>query len=78
MNEYLKTHLATILSSDALAALLQSTETLAKFAPNVQEKVIEVFAQGYDLQYKIITGFAAAQFLAAILMWKKGEQIKTG
>lgn len=78
MNEYLKTHLATILSSDALAALLQRTEILAKFAPDVQEKVIEVFAQGYDLQYKIITGFAAAQFLAVMLMWKKGEQIKTG
>ena len=78
MNEYLKTHLATILPSDALAALLQRTETLARFAPNVQEKVIEVFAKGYDLQYKIITGFAAAQFLAAMLMWKKGEQIKTG
>lgn len=78
MNGYLKTHLATILSSDALAALLQSTEILVTFTPNVQEKVIEVFARGYDLQYKIMVGFAAAQFLAAAMMWKKGEQIKTG
>lgn len=78
MNAYLKTRLATILAPDALAALLQSTAVLGTFAPNVQEKVIEVFARGYDLQYKIMTGFAAAQFLTVMMMWKKGEQIKTG
>ncbi|MCJ1263264.1 hypothetical protein MMC22_003134 [Lobaria immixta] len=76
MNEYLKTHLAAILPLDELAALLQSTAVLVRFAPNVQQKVLEVFARGYDLQFKILTGFAGAQFLTAMMMWKKGEQIK--
>lgn len=78
MNGYLENRLTTILSSDALVALLQSTEALTRFAPDVQEKVIEVFAQGYNLQYRIMTGFAGAQFLAVIMMWKNGEQIKVG
>ncbi|MCJ1349663.1 hypothetical protein MMC31_007904 [Peltigera leucophlebia] len=78
MNGYLKTHLTEILSSDALAALLKTTKVLATFAPDVQEKVIEVFAQSYDLQYTLMIAFAAAQFPAAAMLWKKKEQIKAG
>ncbi|MCJ1467259.1 hypothetical protein MMC07_005883 [Pseudocyphellaria aurata] len=78
MNGYTKNHLSAILSSEALAALLQSTEALTRFAPDVQDKVIKVFAQGYNLQYRIMIGFAGAQFLSVIMMWKKGEQIKVG
>ncbi|MCJ1345171.1 hypothetical protein MMC31_003377 [Peltigera leucophlebia] len=78
MNGYLKTHLTEILSSDALAALLKTTKVLATFAPDVREKVIEVFAQSYDLQYTLMIAFAAAQFPAAAMLWKKKEQIKAG
>lgn len=78
MNGYLKTNLKEILSLDALAALLKSPKVLAKFGPDVQEKVIEVFAQSYDLQYTLMIAFAAAQFPAAAMIWKKTEQIKAG
>lgn len=78
MNSYLKTHLKGILSSDALAALLKSSKVLATFGPVVQKKVIEIFAQNYDLQYTLMIGFAAAQFPAAAMIWKKREQIKAG
>ena len=78
MNHYLKTHLTEILPSDALAALVKTTKIMATFAPNVQEKVIQVFAQSYNLQYKIMIGFTAAQFPAVAMMWTNKEQIKVG
>ena len=78
MNHYLETHLTEILPSDALAALMQTTEVLATFTPNVREKVIEVFAKSYDLQYRVMIGFAAAQFPAAAMMWTNGQQIRAG
>lgn len=78
MNSYLKAHLKDILSSDALVALLKSPKVLATFGPDVQEKVIKVFAQSYDLQYTLMIAFAAAQFPAAVMIWKKKEQIKAG
>ena len=78
MNGYLRTHLTEILPPEALAALLKTTKVLATFAPDVQERVIEVFAQSYDLQYTLMIAFAAAQFPAAAMLWKKDEQIKAG
>lgn len=78
MNSYLKTHLKEILSPDALVALLKSPKVLATFGPDMQKKVIEVFAKSYDLQYTLMIAFAAAQFPAAMMMWKKKEQIKAG
>lgn len=78
MNKYLKTHLTEILSPEALAALLKTTKALSTFAPDVREKVIEVFAQSYDLQYTLMIAFAAAQFPAAAMIWKKQDQIKAG
>lgn len=75
MNSYLKSHLSAILSPKDLAAVLQSTDVMATFTLDVRESVQEVFAQGYNLQYKIIAGLAAAQFPAAAMMWRKGGQI---
>lgn len=48
---------------------------MATFTPGIRKSVQEVFAQGYNLQYKIMAGLAAAQFPAAALMWRKGGQI---
>lgn len=78
MNGYLQTHLTEILSADALAALLKTSKVLATFVTDVQEKVIDVFAHSYDLQYTLMIAFAAAQFPAAAMLWKKTEQIKAG
>ncbi|MCJ1380726.1 hypothetical protein MMC17_003834 [Xylographa soralifera] len=75
LNSYIKSHSENILSPGDLAALLQSTDVLVTFAPDVRASLQDVFAQGYNLQYKIIAGIAAAQFPAAVLMWRKGGQI---
>lgn len=76
MNSFLKVKLAGILSPGELAALLQSTEVLTTFRPEMQQRVREVFVQSYDIQFKVVTGIAAAQFPAAMLMWRSGNQIR--
>lgn len=76
MNSYLKVNLASILSPSELASLLQSIEVLTTFGPEVQQRVREVFVQSYDIQFKVVTGIAAAQFPAAALMWRSGGQIR--
>lgn len=78
MNSYLKSHLKEILTADALVALLKSPKILMTFGPDLQEKIIEVFARSYDLQYTLMIAFAAAQFPAAVMIWKRKEQIKAG
>ena len=71
LNSHLKSHLAPpLLSPDQLSRLLQSTSQIQTFAPQLQEVVRDVFASGYNLQMKVITGFAAAQFPAVMLMVK--------
>lgn len=78
MNSYLKSHLKEILTPDALVALLKSPKILITFGPDLQEKIIEVFARSYDLQYTLMIAFAAAQFPAVVMIWKRKEQIKAG
>jgi hypothetical protein len=56
-----------------LNALLKTTAALDDFSPNLKATVIEVFAHGYNLQMKIIMGFAIAQFLAVGLMWRRNQ-----
>jgi hypothetical protein len=73
MNSWLKSHLSQTLTPSQLAALLESTDTLAALPASVQNIVRLVFAQGYTLQMKIVTGVAALQFPAILMMWKRKQ-----
>lgn len=76
MNNYLTTNLSHILTPTQLESLLQSTNTLATFPNQLRATVGDVFVEGYNLQMKVITGLAAAQFLTIAAMWRrKGGQI---
>ena len=39
----------------------------------LSDEVRHVFAQGYNLQMLVLCGFAGAQVLAILLMWKKNQ-----
>lgn len=74
MNSYLTTHLLHSIGSEYLAAVLQSTEAIKGFPVDVQKLVLEKFAEGYDLQMKILAGFAGLQVLCVGLLWRgKGQ-----
>lgn len=75
MNDYLKAHLENTLTSDILADLLQTPKLLETYPPDVKEQILRVFARGYRLQFQVLTGFAAMQFPAAAMMFKRGKQV---
>lgn len=78
MNAKVTAGLKDFISPGALAELSQNASTLVTLPPSVQAQVVEVYSEGYDLQFKIVLGFASAQFLAAMMLWKRAEQIKVG
>ena len=71
LNSYVKSHLAQILSSDQISALLRTTDAFAALPPELEDSVRKIFAHGYNLQLQIMIGFAAAQLPVSLLMWRK-------
>lgn len=70
MNSYLTSHLSQEIGSEYLAAVLQSTEAIKEFPIGMQRLVLEKFAEGYNLQMKILAGFAGLQVLCVGLLWR--------
>ncbi|PVH98544.1 MFS general substrate transporter [Periconia macrospinosa] len=73
METYLRQQLPSTLSPVQLSAILKSTTAISLLPPELQAHVIEVFAQGYSLQLKIVTGFSVAQFLAITMIWRNPQ-----
>ena len=74
MNSYLTSHLSHSIGPEYLAAVLQSTEAIKGFPIDMQMLVLEKFAEGYNLQMKILAGIAGLQVLCVGLLWRgKGQ-----
>ena len=71
MNSWLTSGLSPILSPDQLGTLLESTDSINTFQPELQTAVRTVFAQGFNEQFKIVIAFTVAQFPATLLLWQK-------
>ena len=69
LNTYLRSHLSRFLSAPELSSLLQNTQNVSTLSVEKQELVRMVFGEGYNLQFRIATGVAGAQFFAAGIMW---------
>ena len=75
MNSHLTSSLSGSIGAERLPSVLQSIAAIKGFPPNVQLQVLKAFASGYNLQMKIMTGFAGLQVLAVGMIWRK-DQIK--
>ena len=73
MNTYIRKHLADYLSPTQISTLLETTEAFESLSPQVADTVKTIFAQGYNLQMRIMIGFSAAQLPATLLMWQKKQ-----
>ena len=71
MNRWMATPLLTVLSPNQVEALLETTNALKSFTQAEQLAARAIFGEGYNLQIKILIGFAVAQVPATILMWEK-------
>ncbi|KAL1970237.1 hypothetical protein VTN77DRAFT_5397 [Rasamsonia byssochlamydoides] len=75
LNGMLKSHLRDVLSPEQLQMLLQDTAIIRTLSIQQQQAILAVFAQSYTIQFRIMIGFAAAQFPAAALLWRRGTQL---
>ena len=71
LNSYVKSRLSVVLTVDQLANLLQSVQSVHLLPPEQQDLVRSTFAEGYDLQMRIMIGFGGAQIIALAIMWEK-------
>lgn len=71
LNTYVDKQLRGSLSPTQIETLLQSSAAIYLLPPNLQTFTRLVFAEGYNLQIKVLIGFSAAQIPAALLMWEK-------
>ncbi|KAI9647503.1 hypothetical protein NHQ30_003888 [Ciborinia camelliae] len=77
MNSQLTSKLSSILTREQLVALLETTTSVNRFPSELRIRVIDVFSGAYGLQIKVVTAFAAAEILAALLILKR-EQTRVG
>ncbi len=78
-NSYVRSHLPKVLPADQVDRLLSSIASIALLPPGSQTAARETFARGYNAQMRATTVFAAAQFLVAVLMFRrKGRQVRLG
>ncbi|KAL8917522.1 MAG: hypothetical protein Q9172_005810 [Xanthocarpia lactea] len=73
MKSHIKSNLAQHLSSAQIDILLKSTSAFETLPSEVVDVVKAIFAEGYNLQMRIMIGFSAAQIPVAFLMWKKKQ-----
>lgn len=73
MNSYLASELRSSIGAERLAAVLQSVTAAKSFPPYAQRLVLEALSSGYNLQMKILTGFAGVQVLAVGLLWRNQQ-----
>lgn len=71
LNNHVKNSLSSVLRSDQLGAVLQSTQIIRTLEPALQAHVKIVFAEGYKMGMGAMLGFAVAEFLSVLLMWEK-------
>ncbi|KAI9043094.1 MFS general substrate transporter [Aspergillus affinis] len=69
----LRSRLGHQLPPSQVDAILQSTEMLTSLSPDTQDLVRQVYSAGYNLQMKILAGFAGGQVIASGLMWQKQQ-----
>lgn len=73
LNSSVGAGLLRFLTPEQVNTLFQTPSVLVDFSPETQDIVRRVFAQGYNTQFKILAGLAAAQLPASLIMWQKDQ-----
>ncbi|KAE9365743.1 MFS multidrug transporter-like protein [Stipitochalara longipes BDJ] len=61
------------LTGDEVKTILQATQNIDFFSSEVQAHIRTIFAEGYNLQFKIMIAFSAAQIPSSLLMWQEKQ-----
>ncbi|KAH8199963.1 hypothetical protein TruAng_005844 [Truncatella angustata] len=68
---YVRSHLASAMSTAEIDELLSSIGSLAQYPQDLQTFIRGVCGEAYNLQMRATLGFSAAQFLAIAALWRK-------
>jgi hypothetical protein len=66
---YIRSHLTDILPLELAESLLERTELVQHLSPDTLERVRMLFGEAYNLQVKVLIGFAVAKVPVTGLMW---------
>ncbi|KAF7921517.1 uncharacterized protein EAE97_011306 [Botrytis byssoidea] len=66
-------NLDKILTKEQRSLILESTSMINTFDSEVQTQIRGVFAESYNLQFRILVVFAAAQIPSSLLMWQEKQ-----
>ncbi|KAH8648133.1 major facilitator superfamily domain-containing protein [Tricladium varicosporioides] len=69
LNSYVKQHLMSFLSSEDIAAVLQSSKAILTLATDERARVLQVFSDGFLLQWKLLCGFVGLQIVTILLAY---------
>ena len=72
-NGFVKSRLGASLSPDQIDDLLETPSGIMQLSVALQRTVDGVLVDGYNLQMKILAGFAGAQIPSSLLMWQKKQ-----
>ena len=72
-NSFVRHRLSQSLSPNQIDQFLQSPEAAALFSPEIQLAIKKTFTDGFNIQLKILAGFAAAQIPSSLMMWQKKQ-----
>ena len=75
LNGYVKNRLLEFLTLDQVNAGLKSTTSFNDLSPLLAVALKNIFAEGYNLQMRVMIGTSAAQIPAAFLMWQKKQMV---
>lgn len=71
LNNHVRSGLPNILSQQQIDALLQTFAVIQTLPDTLQVAVRTVYAEGYNLQMKVMVGFCVAQVVSVIIMYEK-------
>lgn len=73
LNGLVRSKLRGILSYAQIEELLRSAAAIASTSAADRDQIRSAFAEGYNLQMKILAGLAAAQIPSSLVMWQKKQ-----
>jgi hypothetical protein len=68
LQSHVNSDLRQILSAEEVAALLDISSAISHFSPDVLATVQSVFAQRYNIQFRILAGLAATQIPSSLII----------
>jgi hypothetical protein len=73
MNNNLKDTLSPVVTTSQMFRIFSTTKEIILLPEPMRTIVKDTFMEGFNMQLRILVGFAAAEIPATLLMWQKDQ-----